>query len=162
MQPLLNAPTLQFVLNRKNLIAAGLLMAGILAAFLVFRQLSQGLVAARPLSAPVSAAVLEERYGTRIGLVAVTAAGGMVDVRLKIVDAARARLLLQPAENYPRLLVSGSGAVLSISSEDRQRITLEDGGNFYLLFPNANNAVKPGAPVNLLFGDLQVEAGSAK
>ena len=162
MQQIITGPNLQLILNRKNLIALGLLVACLLAAFLGFQRVTQSLPASRPLAAPISTAVLEERYGLKINLVAVTAAGGFVDVRFKIVDAAKAKQLLQKVENYPSLWIAAQGATLSVPADERGVISFQDGSNFNLLFPNSNNAVKQGTPVNLTFGSIQIEGIDAR
>jgi len=111
----------------------------------------------------IPAGELEEQYGVRVNLVAVTAAGGLVDVRLKVVDAEKARQLLKDAASYPALVVSGSDAVLTAPEESRtQELKLENGGLIMLLFPNTGNAVKPGANVAVLFGDIRLEPVVAK
>ena len=106
----------------------------------------------------VSQSELEAQYGVHVNLVAVTAAGGLVDVRLKVVDAEKAKRLLKDATSYPALLVSGSDASLTVPVESRaQEQKLENGGMIMLLFPNTRNAVKPGAQVAVLFGDIRLE-----
>ena len=65
----------------------------------------------------ITQSVLEEKYGLRINLIAVTAAGGMLDLRLKILDGEKARLLLQDKNKFPSLLVS-SGNIQLDASED--------------------------------------------
>ena len=106
----------------------------------------------------VSQSTLEETYGLRMNLIAVTAAGGMVDVRLHIVDAQKAKSLLQDKKNFPSLLVRGSNAVLNVSEEAKsQEIKFEEDGNVFLLFPNAGGAVKRGSSVTLLFGSTALE-----
>jgi len=110
----------------------------------------------------ISQKVLEENYGLGVNLVAVTAAGGMVDLRLKIIDGQKAKALLDDPANFPVLLV-GNGVVLRASDDfARQEIKFENGGSIYALFSNARNIVKPGVPVTIVFGGLQVETVSAK
>jgi hypothetical protein len=107
----------------------------------------------------ISQGLLETKYGLRVNLIAVTAAGGMVDVRLQVVEAEKAKALLQDKKNFPTLLVDGTSTRLNASEDTKsQEIKLEDGGNLFLLFPNAGNAVRPGASVTLLFGDTAVES----
>jgi predicted small secreted protein len=114
-------------------------------------------------AAPLSLSALEAQYGLRVNLVAVTAAGGLVDVRLKVVDAGKAKQLLKDAASYPALMVAGSGAVLIAPEESKaQGLKLENGGMIMLLFPNTGNAVKPGAQVAVLFGGIRLEPVVAK
>jgi hypothetical protein len=52
-----------------------------------------------PGTTSISRATLEDKYGLQVRLVAVTAAGGFVDLRLKILDAEKAGSLLQKSSN---------------------------------------------------------------
>ena len=109
-------------------------------------------------TAPLSLNALEAQYGLRVNQVAVTAAGGLVDVRLKVLDAEKAKQLLKDAASYPALMVAGSDAILTAPEESKaQELKLENGGMIMLLFPNTRNAVKPGANVAVLFGDIRLE-----
>lgn len=111
----------------------------------------------------ISQSDLEEKYGLRVNLVAVTAAGGMVDLRLKIIDGEKAKFLLQDKKNFPVLLASDGNIQLNVPEETKSReIKFEDKGNLFLLFPNAGNAVKPGVPVTLLFGNIALDPIDAR
>jgi hypothetical protein len=131
-----------------------LIAAGLVAIFLF--KLDQ------PASAAVSRTVisqqiLAEKYGVHVNLAAVTAAGGMVDLRLKFIDGKKARLLLQEKQNFPALLAGD--VLLNVDADTKsQAIQFEDNGGLYLMFPNSGNAVKPGGTVSIVFGALQLEA----
>ena len=62
-------------------------------------------------------------------------------------------------EGIETILINPNIATVQ-TSEDiaSQPIKFEDGSNIFVLYPNNQNAVKPGDPVNIIFGDLQVEA----
>ena len=109
----------------------------------------------------VSQPVLAEQYGLGVNLVAVTAAGGLLDLRLKIIDGEKAKALLGDQTNFPALLV-GDGVVLR-AAEDiaSQPIKFENDSNLFVIYPNGAN-IQPGDPVNIVFGDLQVEPILAK
>lgn len=111
----------------------------------------------------ISQAVLEEKYGLRVNLLAVTAAGGMVDLRLKILDGEKVRLLLQDKKNFPALLAGDKKIPLSVDEDTKsQEIQFENNSGLYLMFPNSGNVVKPGSNVTVAFGDIQLEPVSAK
>ena len=111
----------------------------------------------------ISAQALEEQYGLRVNLVAVTAAGGMVDLRLKLVDAEKAKLLLQDKKNFPSLYVPDADVTLQVPQDTKdQEIEFKDDGSIFLMFPNAANVVKRGAPVTVKFGDIALEPIEAK
>ena len=104
----------------------------------------------------VSQSVLEAKYGLRVNLVAVTAAGGMVDVRMKITDGEKAKIFLKDPKNYPALFIGGK--TLSVSEDTKaQGINFSNDANLFLLFSNDNNLVKSGAPVTIVFGDTALE-----
>lgn len=114
-------------------------------------------------AAPLSLSALEDQYGLRVNLVAVTAAGGLVDVRLKIIDGEKAKSLLQDSNNYPTLLIADGDVALAVPEEDRaQEISFKNDGNLLFMYPNSGNAVKPGTPVTIVFGGLQLESILAK
>ena len=108
--------------------------------------------------AQISLDALEEDYGVRLGLLAVTAGGGMVDLRLKILDAEKATLLLGDPAKPPTLVVEESGAAVQApqgsSSAD---LALRDGGVLILLYPNAQGMIEPGTRVSLVFEDERLE-----
>ena len=111
----------------------------------------------------ISQTVLEDKYGLRVNLIAVTAAGGMVDLRLKILDGKKASLLLQDKRNFPTLLTGDKNITLHVDEDTKsQEIKFENNGGLYLIFPNSSNAVKPGSNVSVVFGDIQLEPISAK
>jgi hypothetical protein len=105
---------------------------------------------------------LEEKYGLRVNLVAVTGAGGFVDVRLKIVDGNKAKLLLADSKNFPALYTE-KGFILSASEDTKaQKIEFNSDGNLFIMYPNSNNAVTQGSPVTILFGDSALEPIKAR
>ncbi len=107
----------------------------------------------------ISAQTLADQYGVRVNLIAVTAAGGLVDFRLKILDAEKAGLLLQESSDIPTLLVGDGIAVLTAPEDSTGQLlsSLEDDGNVFLMYPNVGSAVKPGMPVTVQFGEIRLE-----
>jgi len=113
---------------------------------------------------PITQKALEKDHGLRVQLLAVTAAGGLVDLRLQIVDAEKAKTFLDDHANFPALSV-GDEIVLRTSEEAvaaEQDIQIENGKSIFIMFPNTGNVIKPGDPVNIIFGDLQLETIQAK
>ena len=148
----------------KYLISAMILVVLILVGFLAYHAWQTpdtALVSSR--MATLSQSALEEQYGLRVNLVAVTAAGGLVDVRFKFVDGEKVKMLLQDPANFPTLQVPGSQVTLSAPEEGRPaEITFEDDANLFLMYPNAAGVVKLGTPVVIRFGSTQLEAIPAK
>jgi len=110
----------------------------------------------------ISQSVLEEKYGLHVNLIAVTGAGGFVDVRLKIVDGDKAKLLLADAQNFPSLFAN-NGVMLEAPADTKsQTIEFITGGGLYIMYPNASGSVKQGDPVMIVFGNTALEAINAK
>lgn len=105
----------------------------------------------------ITAAELERTYGTRIDLVALTALGGLVQLRFTVLDAAKAEPLFHLAENMPALEAESSGAILHAPTGMRHHLTLLDGGSYFVLYANAGNALSPGAQVSVLIDDVKLE-----
>lgn len=104
----------------------------------------------------ISRAELEETYGLRVNLVAVTVAGGFVDVRIMIVDGEKAKSLLAEPVTFPAL--SAGDVIFEVSQEAKeQEIKYDANRTLFLMFPNAGNVVKKGTPVTIRFGDLALE-----
>jgi hypothetical protein len=105
----------------------------------------------------ISQATLEEEYGLQVSLIGVTAAGGMVDVRLTIVDGEKAKTLLGDPKNYPSLFVEQRYFLRTSEDVARQALKFDDGSRLFVLFPNTRGVVKPGTAVTLVFGNTAVE-----
>jgi hypothetical protein len=110
----------------------------------------------------ISQSELEAQSGIRVTLLAVTAAGGMVDFRFKVTDVEKAKKILQDDKLLPSLTVAGSNASLKPTPETLQDVKLENGLVYYILYSNDGNLVKPGTPVSVVIGDWQLEPIIAK
>ncbi|HEX5689788.1 MAG TPA: hypothetical protein VFX76_07295 [Roseiflexaceae bacterium] len=156
-------PATQLFSARKSVIAACVLVVLLLVSLLAARTYN----ALRPASLPqgtvtISQRALEEQYGLRVNLVAITGAGGFVDLRLKLVDGEKAKLLLADAKNFPALFAK-TGALLQAPDHTKsQAIQFISGGNLFIMYPNAANAVTQGSPVRIVFGNMAVEPIDAK
>lgn len=96
-------------------------------------------------------------YGFRVRLIGVTAAGGLVDVRFKILDKEKAAVLLKNPEFYPEL-VAEDGTILSVPAKGMDEMHLEDDGIVFMLYPNLGGVITPGSPVIIRFGNLELES----
>jgi hypothetical protein len=128
---------------------------------------NNGYRASQPVSLPegtvsISQNVLEEKYGLRVNLVAVTAAGGLVDLRLKVLDGEKAKLLLADKNNFPTLFLE-NGIILNAPADIKsQKIEFTSGGIIFIIYPNSGNSVKPGNPVTIILGETALEPINAK
>ena len=149
---------------KKILLASVLVMVAVLIGTLIYRSLVPLASSPQPLQgkAIISQNDLEKQTGLRITLVAVTAAGGMVDFRFKVIDVEKARKTLQEGKLLPYLIVAGSNINLKPAPETLQDLKLENGLVYYILYSNTGNLVKPGTPVSVIIGDWQTEPINAK
>ncbi len=112
---------------------------------------------------PLPEGALEAIHGIRVNRIALTAGGGLVDLRFTVIDPAKARPLLAGHASLPRLVVEGSGIELQAPKHGAMKgIRLQKDATSFLLFPNSRNAVRPGTRVAVAFGDVRVEPVVAK
>jgi hypothetical protein len=104
----------------------------------------------------ISTEELLAEYGFEVRLIGVTAAGGLIDVRFKIRDKAKAAILLKDIDRFPEL-VAENGVVLKVPAEGVDEMPLEDNGIVFMLFPNLGGAVIPDSLVKIRFGNLELE-----
>jgi hypothetical protein len=100
---------------------------------------------------------LEERFGIRVTLIGVTAAGGMVDFRFKVLDQDKARILTQEHDLMPVLNVQNTDTRLAMPGGGMHSMTLQNGKVYYLLFGNSKGTVKPGTSISVAFGAMQLK-----
>ncbi len=112
----------------------------------------------------LNAALLEDLYGIRITLIGITAAGGMIDFRFKILDQQKAETLLKNAEQMPRLIAEETGTMLPepMHREMMKHQKLKKDTTYFMLYPNSRDVLKRGAPVSVLIGDLRLEHIAAR
>jgi len=105
----------------------------------------------------VSASGLAERSGVRLVRVAVTAGGGLLDLRYQVVDPSKA-VAVHEARTPPAIIDERTGLV-----DDRLLMghahhgQLKAAVSYYLIFENTGNWVRRGSEVTVLLGDAQVE-----
>ncbi|MCW2761543.1 MAG: hypothetical protein JWR85_1744 [Marmoricola sp.] len=106
----------------------------------------------------VDAQGMAARYGIRVSLIAVTAAGGLVEFRYQVVDPDKADRIVHDRELAPAFVVEETGATLVMSSPPHHHgAELKLGGTYYFLLANAHSAVRRGSHVTLVIGDARLE-----
>lgn len=106
---------------------------------------------------PVPSSTLEERTGLQVKLIAVTAMGGLVDFRYKVLDSEKAVATMQNHEEMPQLVAEDSGTVLTASEGMHHKLSFNSGRVYYVFYPNQKNVIKPGTPVSVVIGDMRLE-----
>lgn len=104
---------------------------------------------------------LEDEFGVRVRLVGVTASGGLIDLRYKIVDLEKALPLLGSHETMPELVDEASGSRLVAPEGMMHHGNLEE-RVYFMHYPNGGNKVKPGSLVSVVMGDIWVEGITAQ
>jgi hypothetical protein len=107
---------------------------------------------AQPLPPPSSS---ETQYGIQIAQVGLTAAGGLVDVRFKVLDAAKAAQLLGNPANVPTLLAADNPPLMP-PHHALKGARFTPGQVFYILYPNVRNTIKPGVEVTVAMGEVRL------
>jgi hypothetical protein len=110
----------------------------------------------------VSPSALEERYGIQITMIAATAAGGLMDFRYKVKDVDKATQWLKDEKLMPTLINESNGAQLIPPAGMAHTAALQKDRVYYMLLPNTRNAIKPGDPISVIIGDLQLEPITAQ
>lgn len=118
----------------------------------------------------ITAQRLEEEYGIRLTLVAVTAAGGMVDVRYRIIDPEKASQLVDPDDGgiMPMLHVQDElctdtgpyaqyAEILLMPDSHMRTQQLVADRMYFTLIPNTRGVVRRGTSVMVVFGDVAIE-----
>jgi len=103
----------------------------------------------------VSSARLAEQDGIRIVHVAVTGAGGLLDLRYQVIDADKAAVV---HATPPELVDETTGAVVDqLLMGHQHKGLLHAGQTYYLIFENPGNLVQRGRQVTVALGGLRVQ-----
>jgi hypothetical protein len=98
---------------------------------------------------------METQHGVQLAQVGLTAGGGLVDVRFKVLDAGKARVLLGNAANMP-VLIAGDSPPLMPPHHALKGARFGAGQVFFILYPNQRNAVRVGVNVTVAVGDVRL------
>lgn len=109
-------------------------------------------------TALVDAQGMAARYGIKLSLLAVTAAGGMIELRYQVTDPDKADRLIHDRSLSPVLVDEATGATLIMASPPHHHgAELELGASYFFLIANARNALHRGSKVTLVIGDARLE-----
>lgn len=111
--------------------------------------------AVRPEHALPAPSALEAQYGVQIVQVGLTASGGLVDLRFKVLDAAKARALLGNPANAP-VLIAGDKPPLSPPHHALRGARFGQGQVVFILYPNLRGAIQPGTEVMVAMGNARL------
>lgn len=98
----------------------------------------------------VSLQTFEEQYGMQVSQAAISGLGGIVDVRMKVLDPEKAEALLE--DGHFALLVGDT----LIPAPHIHRHMLYN-RTIIVLFPNQKRIVQSGTPVSIVFENMSVQ-----
>jgi hypothetical protein len=98
----------------------------------------------------ISRKTMEEEYGMQVSRAALTFRDGIVDVRMKVLDAEKAEPLIE--DGHFALLVGDK--LIQAPHVSRHMLANR---TIIVLFPNLKNIVGSGTPVSIVFENLKVE-----
>ena len=112
--------------------------------------------AATATQVPTSPAI-ESKYGIRFTLVAVTAGGGMIQVRYQVIDSAKTEAI-HGTDLAPYVVDSHGQKYADPGMVGHSHVgkTLASGATDYILLANAMGGVKSGSFVTIKVGDLEL------
>jgi hypothetical protein len=118
--------------------------------------------ASRANATPASSAIprnpaFEQALGVRLTQLAVSADGGLVDVRFLVLDPVKAADLTATASSVPRLVVEQTGEVVESAALMGAKHDLRAGRTSFLLYRNTRGAIRHGTLVSVVFSGLKVE-----
>ncbi len=108
-------------------------------------------------TAVVDQAGLSARHGIDVNLVAVTAAGGLVELRLQVTDPDKAGEVIHDAAERPVLVAEDTGQTLAMGAPPHHKGALQLGREYYFLLANAHNALYAGSRVTIVVDDVRLE-----
>lgn len=98
---------------------------------------------------------LETQHGIQITHIGLTASGGLVDCRFKVLDAVKAKALLGNPANAP-MLVADDKPPLMAPHNALRGARFSPGQVVYILYPNLRSAIKPGTQVTVAIGEARL------
>ena len=104
-----------------------------------------------------NSAEMEEKFGVRFSFLAVTADGGMVELRYRVVDEGKAANFGHYSETAPMLVSEDSGKIVDVTIMGLHNHRVEPGRTYYVLYRNTSSAIQSGRPVTIVVGDIKLE-----
>lgn len=99
---------------------------------------------------------IEERYGIHITMLGVTAGGGAVDFRYRVVDPDKASVYLHGTTDLPVLISESNGARIEAPTH-MHSTAFQYGVVYYTLYGNPRGVIQPGSKVTVMLGDLRLK-----
>ncbi len=109
-----------------------------------------------PMSTESIEAAIEDKYGIHISMVAVTAAGGVVDFRFRVTDPEKAEKYMHgPYSELPILIAETDGTRIDPRTHIH-KANYEFGRTYYSIYRNPGGVIRSGSEVTVVLGDLRL------
>jgi hypothetical protein len=99
---------------------------------------------------------IEARYGIHFTQIAMTADGGLVDIRYTVVSSETAMETMMDGANNP-VLIASNGLKVSTATTMSHKIEHEVGKSYWMIYYNTKNALHPGSVIDVQVGDLLIK-----
>jgi hypothetical protein len=109
-----------------------------------------------PGTMPVSEEI-EEKFGVRFTFLAITAEGGMVELRYRVIDEDKAANFGHYTETAPMLVSEDTGKIVDVTIMGLHNHRVEPGRTYYILYRNTGGALKSGRPATIAIGSYKLE-----
>jgi hypothetical protein len=134
------------------IVVLGIIALFSLALWMILSQVGGGLSQQRQTRAIVA---FEEKTGIRVLRVALTAAGGLVDLQYRVVDPDKA-LIVHDDENPPTLRDVHSGLVIATPFHEHGARELHTAVTYHQLIMNGGGLLKRGSKVTITVGSSRL------
>lgn len=148
------------LLLHKRLLGLGLavlLLLALAGGFFVNRPQPQAAPPARDTAKTATTQEIEEQWGVHVTQIGITADGGLVDFRYRVIDPDKAWRMLSNLNTVPVLIAEDSNTLINTASSMTKQHDLNAGQIYFILFHNDNGAIKSGRPVTVVIGNLRLE-----
>lgn len=150
--------SIKFITNKVLVFTAALIALLALFGIAAYQASSARGAAAQIEPEVISQEQLEEEFGLQVYRVALTAVDGILDVRLKVTDAQKAKDFFQTVKDYPAVAVGSKGTLLKVPAEAQQDLqSLENGQMIFILPTNLKAMIKRDSMVTIVFGEVRLE-----
>jgi hypothetical protein len=106
---------------------------------------------------PAQVAAMQNTWGIRITNVAITANGGLIDLRFQVINPDKALGVLDPGD-FPVLIDDTTGKVLDKGgAHSGHAKSFKAGRTYYFLYQNNGSLLKTGSRITIQVGDVKLE-----
>ncbi|MCB8944470.1 MAG: hypothetical protein H6658_12040 [Ardenticatenaceae bacterium] len=141
----------------KKLTLAGLVLLAVLAVWMLVSQFGSALFAPQITSvAEMPQTEFTEATGIRLTLVAITAAGGMIDIRYQVIDPDKA-VVVHDEDKPPLIIDADTGARLFFTRHSGHDFDLHTAVTYSYHIINSGGLIKRGETITVQIGDTQLE-----